>query len=59
MRYIRRAKHIIDNELIEKHKLLNHENEIIRKDAQERYDGYTKITSPKDRRRRRRDGIDL
>jgi len=47
MRYIRRAKHIIDNELIEKHKLLNHENEIIRKDAQERYDEYTKITSRK------------
>ena len=47
MRYIRRAIHIIDNELIEKHKLLNHENEIIRKDAQERYDEYTKITSRK------------
>jgi hypothetical protein len=44
------AKRTIEKEQIEKHKLLNHENEIIRKDAQARYDEYLK-SDDKTRRR--------
>jgi hypothetical protein len=37
---MRKVKYTIKNEQIEKHKLLNHENEITRKAAQEVYDRY-------------------
>jgi NDP-sugar pyrophosphorylase family protein len=39
---LQHTKYIIQKEEKEKDKLLNHENEIIRKDAQARYDEYLK-----------------
>lgn len=45
------AKATKRRELVEKHKLLNHENEITRNAAQEVYDEYLKMTTENERRR--------
>ncbi len=41
---IRKAENTIKNEQIEKHRLLNHENEIMREAAQELYDKYLRMS---------------
>lgn len=45
------AKATKRRELVEKHKLLNHENEITRNAAQEVYDEYLMMTTENERRR--------
>jgi hypothetical protein len=49
-REIREAEYTTKKEQVEKHKLLNHSNEILREAAQELYDKYLSLSDPARRR---------